>query len=339
MRQILRIQWRHTSDTVWFFRALISVAVITGGLISDGVAQTLRDLPVAAANNVKSAISQSCITAVTQPRADQSSDLRSPDTSADLDFQAAPVDFEPDKTPVRPDILEVQRPRMSDSSADANAMRPMALKPEADGFRWGGAVGQSMFFLGVMHGLRLAFDPESRAGMRGPFFKDYFNTVKSLHGWGDGNGFAVNYIGHAMEGAISGYIQIQNDPKGNQELSMGKTYWSSRLKAMGWAALFSTQFELGPISEASLGNVGLKSRGKAKNPMAWVDIVVTPTVGTAWLVGEDLLDHYLVRRVENNSSSRLLRVLARSLFNPSRSLANMLRLKYPWHRDNRTLEE
>ena len=175
--------------------------------------------------------------------------------------------------------------------------------------------------------------------MRGPFFKDYFNTLKRVHGWEDGNGFVVNYIGHAMEGAISGYIQIQNDPKGNQELSMGKTYWSSRLKAMGWAALFSTQFELGPISEASLGNVGLKSRGKAKNPMAWVDIVVTPTVGTAWLVGEDILDHYLVRRVENNSSNRLVRALARSFFNPSRSLANMLRLKVPWYRDNRTLEE
>ena len=338
MRQILRIQWRYTPDTVWFFRALISVAVLSGGLISDGVAQTLPDLPVAAANNVKSAASQSGITAVRQLRADQSSDLRSPDTSADSDYPAAPVDFEPDYAPVRPNFLEVQRPRMSDSSADANAMRAMALKPEADGFRWGGAVGQSMFFLGFLHGLRFAFDPASRDGMRGKFLKDYFKTVKRMHGWGDGNPFVVNYIGHAMEGAVSGYIQIQNDPKGNQELSMGKTYWRSRLKAMGWAALFSTQFELGPISEASLGNVGLKSRRQSKHPMAWVDIVVTPTVGTAWLVGEDIVDHYLVRRVENNSSNRFVRALARSFFNPSRSLANMLRLKYPWHRDNRTLE-
>jgi hypothetical protein len=334
------MKWRGTHAAVkWFFRALISVAILSVGLISDGLAQTFPVLPVAAAHNVKSAASQSGITALRQLRADQSSDLRSPDTSADLDYQEAPVDFEPDKAPVRPDILEVQRPRVSDSSAAANAMPAMALKPEADGFRWGGAVRQSMFFLGVMHGLRLAFDPPSRAGLRGPFFKDYFNTVERLHGWGDGNPFGVNYIGHAMQGAISGYIQIQNDPKGNQELSMGKKYWSSRLKAMGWAALFSAQFELGPISEASLGNIGLKSRRQAKNPMAWVDLVVTPTVGTAWLVGEDILDHYLVRRVENNSSNRLVRALARSLFNPSRSLSNMLRLKVPWHRDNRTFEE
>ena len=339
MRQILRIQWRYRPDTVWFLRALISVAVLSGGLISNGVAQTLPDLTIAVANSVKSAASQSGMTAVRLLRADQSPDLRSSDASADIDYQGAPVDIEPDYALVRPDVLDVKRPRMNGSSAADNAMRAMALEPEVGGFRWGRAVGQSMFFLGIMHGLRLAFDPGSRAGMRGPFFKDYFNTVKRLHGWGDGNPFVVNYIGHSMEGAISGFIQIQNDPKGNQEFSMGKTYWRSRLKAMGWAAIFSTHFELGPISEASIGNVGLTPRKQAKNPMAWVDLVVTPTAGTAWLVGEDILDRYLVRRVENNSSSRLVRALARCFLNPGRSMSNMLRLKYPWHRDNRTFEK
>lgn len=338
MRQILRIQWRHTPATVWFFRTLISVAVLSGGLISDGLAQTILVPPVAAAKNSKSAASQSGSNAVRQLHADQSSDLRSPDTSVELDSQAAPVGFEPDNVPVRPDMLEVQRPRTSGSSAATNAMRAIALKPEA-GFSWGGAARQSLFFLGLMHGVRLAFDPISRAGLRGPFLKDYFNTVERLNGWGDGNPFYVNYVGHAVEGAVSGFIQIQNDPKGNQEFSKGKAYWNSRLKAMGFAALFSVQFELGPISESSLGNIGLKSRRQAKNPMAWVDLVATPTVGTAWLVGEDMLDRYLVRRVESCSSSRLLKVLARSFFNPSRSLSNMLRLKYPWHRDSRTLEE
>jgi hypothetical protein len=336
MRQILPILWRYTSDMFWFFRALISIAVLIGVFTSDGVAQTFSDPPVAAADKVKSADSQSDITAVHQLHADQLADLCSPDTSADLDYQTTPVDFEPENAPVRPNTLKVQDPSTGGSSAPADAI---ALKPKNGDFHWGKATGQSMFFLGVLHGLRLAFDPGSRAGMRGPFFDDYFNTVERLHGWGDGNRFVVNYIGHAMEGAVSGYIQIQNDPKGNQKLSMGKAYWSSRLKAMGFAALFSTQFELGPISEASLGNVGLTERRQAKNPMAWVDLVATPTVGTAWLVGEDIVDHYLVRRVEDNFSNRLVRALARSLLNPSRSLANMLRLKYPWHRDNRTLEE
>ena len=338
MRQILRTQWRYTPATVWIFRALISVAVLSGGLISEGGAQTVSDLTVAVANNVKSAAGQSGMTAVRLLRADQSFELTSSDATANIHYQAASVGSEPDVAPVRPDIMKVQPPGMSGRSVAANAMRATALESEVGGFRWGKATGQSMFFLGIMHGLRLAFDPGSRAGLRGPFFKDYFDTVKRLHGWRDGNPFVVNYIGHSMEGAISGFIQIQNDPKGNQEFNMGKTYWQSRLKAMGWAAIFSTHFELGLISEASIGNVGLTPRRQAKHPMAWVDLVVTPTVGTAWLVGEDMLDRYLVRRVENNSSSRLVRGLARSLLNPSRSVANILRLKFPWHRDTRTFE-
>ena len=212
-------------------------------------------------------------------------------------------------------------------------------KPEAtDRFGWEGAVRQSMFFLGILHVGRMAIEPESRAGLRGPFFKDYFATVKTLRGWRDGDRFIVNYVAHPMQGAVSGYVQIHNDPTATRyELGMGKAYWNSRLKAMGWAALFSTQFELGAISEASLGNVGLKSRDKTKHPMAWVDLIVTPTVGTAWLVGEDILDRYVVHRMERKVSNRVIRVLVRSLLNPSRSVANVLRIKYPWHRDTREL--
>lgn len=230
----------------------------------------------------------------------------------------------------------------ADSAANpADSINPGTGQREAtDGFRWGGAVKQSVFFLGIMHGFRMATEPESRADLRGPFFKDYFATVRKVRGWEDGDPFIVNYIGHPMQGAVTGFVQIQNDPKATrQELSMSKEYWRSRLKAMGWAALFSTQFELGPISEASLGNIGLKLSDKGKNPMALVDLVVTPTVGTAWLVGEDALDRYLIRGIESKVTNRLVRLLVRSLLNPSRSMSNLLRLKYPWHRDTRSLRQ
>jgi hypothetical protein len=59
--------------------------------------------------------------------------------------------------------------------------------------------------------------------MKGPFWKDYFNSVGNLRGWGDGDEFLVNYIGHQMEGAVAGFIQIQNDPKGKrQEVGFNK---------------------------------------------------------------------------------------------------------------------
>ncbi len=206
------------------------------------------------------------------------------------------------------------------------------------GFDWEGAAKQSLFLLAIMHSYNFATDAGAREELRGPFFKDYFRSVGNLRGWDDGDPFIANYIGHPMQGAVAGYIQIQNDPKGSgQEFAMRKAYWNSRLKAAGFALLFSTQWELGPLSEASLGNIGKKPFENSPHPMAWVDIVITPTLGTAWLVGEDILDRFVICKVETKFSNRLLRVLIRSFLNPSRSMANILRFEYPWHRNGRAL--
>jgi hypothetical protein len=206
------------------------------------------------------------------------------------------------------------------------------------GFGWGVAIRQSLLFTGVMHGFRLATEPGSRAELRGPFFRDYFRSVRNLRGWGDGDPFLVNYIGHPMQGAVSGYIQIHNDPRGiGQEFGMRKSYWKSRIKAMSWAAVVSTQFELGPFSEASLGNVGLKPSEKSQHPMGFVDLVTTPTAGAGWLVMEDMIDRFIVQRFENKFSNRVMRGLVRSFLNPTRSFANIMRFEHPWRREGRPL--
>lgn len=205
-----------------------------------------------------------------------------------------------------------------------------------DRFQWGEAFKQSMLFLGIQHSFRLATEQGSRADLKGPFWKDYWKSLTSLKGWEDGDPFIVNYIGHPMMGSVTGYIQIQNDPKGiDEQLSLKKSYWMSRLKALGWSAAYSTQFELGLISEATLGNIGIRPYGKAKNPMAYVDLVVTPVLGTGWLVGEDALDQYFIRRLERRLPNRTTLILIRSFLNPTRSFANLMRGKWPWHRDDR----
>jgi hypothetical protein len=66
-----------------------------------------------------------------------------------------------------------------------------------------------------------------------------------------------------------------------------------------------------------------------------VDLVVTPMGGLAVMIAEDALDRFVVRRFENWTQRRLLRVLVRGLLNPNRALANMLRGQVPWSRDNR----
>lgn len=205
-------------------------------------------------------------------------------------------------------------------------------------FRWGPALKQSLLFLAVEHGFRLATEPGTRADLKGPFFKDWFESAGNLRGWRDGDPFYVNYVGHAMQGAVSGFIQIQNDPGGvKQKVGWNRDYWRSRRRALWWSTLYSTQFELGPLSESSIGNVGLRPVKTSPHPQAFVDMVITPTVGTAWLVGEDWLDQKLVRRVEGRTDNRLVRLLVRSFLNPGRSFANAMRGKYPWYRDDRKL--
>jgi hypothetical protein len=229
---------------------------------------------------------------------------------------------------------EPDQPTLAGSAPPATD--PTSQWGENAGFQWQSALRQSLWFLGIQHGFRFATEAGTRADLKGPFFKDYLASLKSLRGWKDGDPFIVNYIGHPMMGSVTGYIQVQNDPRGmRQEVGLSKDYWKSRLKAFGWSFLYSTQFELGPISEATLGNIGIRPYGGRKHPMAYVDIVVTPVVGTAWLVGEDALDKYLIRYIDDRVKNRALHALLRSFLNPTRSMANVLRGKYPWYRDDR----
>ncbi|MGH9768480.1 MAG: hypothetical protein ACREAB_13700 [Blastocatellia bacterium] len=205
-----------------------------------------------------------------------------------------------------------------------------------DTFDWDSAFRQSMLFLGIQHAFRLATEAGTRAELKGPFFKDYFRALGNLRGWSDGDPFLVNYIGHPMMGSVTGFIQVQNDPRGiKEEVSLKKSYWRSRLKAFGWSFAYSTQFELGLFGEAGIGNIGIRPYGKAKNPMGYVDLVVTPVVGTGWLVGEDMIDRYLIQRIENCIRNRLAQIVIRGFLNPTRSFANLIRGKKPWYRDNR----
>lgn len=196
-------------------------------------------------------------------------------------------------------------------------------------FQWGSAIKQSLLFLGVQHGYALT-QPKTRRQLRGPFLKDYFESVGNLKGWDDGGRFFTNYLAHPLQGSLTGFIQIHNDPRGmKQEFGRSGSYWKSRMKAMAWSAAWSTQFELGPISQAAIGNVG-KSR-----KLTYVDLVVTPTAGSALLVTEDAMDRYVVRWIESKSNKLSVRIPARMLLNPSRTCANLLRFKKPWHRDTR----
>lgn len=200
-------------------------------------------------------------------------------------------------------------------------------------FQWKPALQQSSTMLLVQHAFRLK-QLKTRQELDFPLLFDsgYRKAVSGIDGWADGDSFLTNDVAHPMMGAISGYIQIQNDPVGrNLKFSSTRMYWRSRFRALAWSAVYSTNFELGPLSEASLGHVG-----KKPGTNGLTDFVVTPVGGFGVIVLEDWLDRTIISRLERRSSIGTQRIM-RILLNPDRSIANLLRRKVPWHRDNRPL--
>src|SRR5258707_13111586 len=65
-------------------------------------------------------------------------------------------------------------------------------------------------FLALMHGFRLATEPGTRASGAG-LGTGYTGSVGNLHGWADGDPFYVNYVGHPMQGTVSGRLWLLHD--------------------------------------------------------------------------------------------------------------------------------
>jgi hypothetical protein len=214
--------------------------------------------------------------------------------------------------------------------AQREAVRPDPLSavPSKTGIQWQKLFVQSSEFLTLEQGFRYATQEGTRHSHR-PFFPGYVDSLRNLHGWSDGDNFLTNYIGHPMQGAVTGFIFVQNDPD-FQGVVFGRDrrYWKSRLRATAWTFAYSEQFEIGPLSEASIGNVQ-----SAFPQQGFADQVVTPAIGLAWMVGEDAIDRLLIRKLETRTTNRYARIALRAGLNPSRSLANAMAGKVPWYRE------
>jgi len=223
-------------------------------------------------------------------------------------------------------------PAIAQPSNDEQRQSP-STTTNADSTGWRGALVDSMRLLMLEHAGRIAFQEKTRRELGGPFFADYVHSLRIPRTWNDGDQWPVNYVGHPIHGAASGFIWIDHR---RDEANLGfssKAYWKSRGIAAAWICGYSLQFEFGLLSEASIGNVGM-------NPATtgWVDHVVTPAGGMAFIVAEDALDRYLIVRIERWTSNPVLRGVARVALNPSRSLSNLTQGSAPWFRAARPLQ-
>ncbi len=230
---------------------------------------------------------------------------------------------------------------------------PTSLQEEVEQerYHWKGLLLQSLGFIGVENTFRLMSDETFRyLTADKPYWHDYIASLKqwNMRRWWDGDDFLVDYIGHPMQGGVSSYIEIQNDPKArNLRISATSAYWKSRFMGMMWATVFSTQQKIGPLGEAALGSDGgytyvsgckypcpsWKPGEKYTNNTGWTDFIATPVIGTLWVLLEDSIDRYISDPVQNPRPNAVFPKILRGGLNPTRTMANAMRLKKPWYRD------
>jgi hypothetical protein len=206
-----------------------------------------------------------------------------------------------------------------------------SLSLSCEGVDWGGLLRTSLLFNGVQHGFRIAREQGTRDGLRGPFFRDWGQAVSRMHGWSDGDPFFVNYIGHSMMGAVTGHIWANHDRRfSSTTFGRDPDYWKGRLRAAAFMWAYSKQFEIGPLSQASIGNIqrNYPSRG-------YVDHVLTPALGLLWMIGEDALDRYIILPFENRVENAVARMVVRGFLNPTRSFAHWMSFRPFQHRNDR----
>jgi hypothetical protein len=206
-------------------------------------------------------------------------------------------------------------------------------RPSLSRVGWRGALEDSFRLLVIEHTWRVMFQVKTRRELAGPFLRDYVQSVRWPRQWDDGDSPLINYVGHPIHGAAAGRIWLDHSVSDRDlPLGMSRAYWASRARAVAWAASYSVQFEVGLLSEASIGNVG-----RRPEHAGWVDHVVTPAGALALTVAEDALDRYFVEWIERRSSNRALTLAVRVLLNPGRSLANVSQGRLPWFRFTRPM--
>lgn len=217
-------------------------------------------------------------------------------------------------------------------TASAQDLAPKVTLDDDKGVDVLGTFGDSMKLLLIEHTIRIAAQEKTRRELGGPFWSDYRHSLRVPHQWEDSDAWWVNYIGHPIHGASAGYIWLDHDAKAPYQIALGRRYWATRAQAAAWITAYSLQFEFGPLSEASIGNVGMQPE-----TTGWVDHVVTPIGAFGLIVAEDALDRFFVKWVESRANNRVVRASLRLLFNPARTLSNSVGGKLPWHRKDRSL--
>ena len=214
--------------------------------------------------------------------------------------------------------------------APASYVLPIATPKPRE--QWTDATRQYFEFLTALHAFRLT-EPKTRDLLGGPFFPQWQQCITSItDGWNDGDGVFTNNVMHPAQGSVYSYIYLQNHSRDSKlEFENSRRYWNSRFRAAAFSFAASTQFEIGPFSEATIGHVGVRP-----HTQGLTDFVMTPVGGFGLNVLQDWVDKRFIEPKEPGAGANRVRFW-RTAANPARAIANVLRRKTPWYRDSRPL--
>ena len=256
------------------------------------------------------------------------------------------------------DVPEHRVPSDVDEAPSQNAGRPpVAAVPRSfgsesrKGIHWGSFLRQWWLDISFEQAERLLMEAKTRDQLDGKFFHEWFRDVAQYrYGlWNDGDRLFTSYIGHPLQGAVVQGIFWQNNDRVrfSEQDFHSAAYRKALVQAFALAAADAVQWKLGPVSEASIGHVGLPPHWWDTSyycnlthtychPRTGLDdLVMNEVGGTAMTIGFQWVDKHLQRPIENRISSRAVIDAMRILTNPPQSLANFFRFQVPWYRDNR----
>lgn len=219
------------------------------------------------------------------------------------------------------------------------------------GIHWGPLLREWWLDIGIEQSERLIQEAKTRDQLNGKFFKEWFSDVAQYrYGlWNDGDKFFTSYIGHPLQGAVVEGIFWQNNDRVrfSEQDFHSAAYRKALLQAFAFATLDAVQWKLGPVSEASIGHVGLPAHWwndpyycnllhEYCRPRTGLnDLVMNEVGGTVLTIGFQWTDKHVQVPIERRFHNRGVIDTTRILSNPQQSLANLLRFRRPWFRDNR----
>ncbi len=148
------------------------------------------------------------------------------------------IDTTPERA-LKPDAhaVEVRALQATDGKSDSGQTTMAAEPSRNDSFHWRRALTESFTFLVIEQAYVVHTDFNWVVSENGiPFnhyWRDYMQSLSEWthSGWNDGDPNWFGYVGHPIQGALTGFIQIQNDPRSEKlEFSKTKEYWWSRLQ-------------------------------------------------------------------------------------------------------------